>query len=823
MHVRVLSLVFAILSSNALAQTPEAPQETHLPAASGQHDQHSKTLVEAKDVATAWPASPSIGSFFTDVLRDEKSIVMSPAQVKGKDWSWLIPLAGTTGFLLASDERNMRERIKTDAVAQSRSRFVSDAGLGSLAFVPAIVYWWGWRHADDYAKDSSVLTARALADSLIVAEGVQLVTRRERPLYGNGSGQFFGARVDSSFPSMHAVSAWSIASVLARRYPGWLSQVGFYSVATAVSLSRVTAREHFPSDVVVGSALGWLVGRYVSRTGGQNRTYWLGDRQAKTSLAAPAGQPSTTVKDEDESGASAGSPNVPMDSWVYGALDRLGAFGLIPSQTSGLRPWTRAECRRQMIEADEHVAAKSDAHDSAPLDQARSVLSALHREFDGTETGHGQIVLDSVYARNGVMTGPLLDDSYHFGQTWSNDFGRPYGRGWNSIEGFQAHAESGRFFVYFDGEYQHAPGQAAYSLPTRKLISELDGNPLQAPQAAHATNRFRTIEAYGGVRLGDLEFSVGKQSLYWGPIYDAPLSFSHNAEPTKNAKLSTVSPIRLPGVLRSLGEIRAEVVMGKLGGQKYTWRPWFNAQKLTFKLTENLEMGFTRWSVLWGAGHPITVGSLIENLISTSSPLGLQRRDPGDRKAGFDFRYRVPGLRNWLTLYSDSYSDDDPSPLAAPRRAAISPGIYLARVPGIPKLDLRVEAPSTMLMRGDFGGTFLYYNGQYHASNTNYGYLLGNSVGRDGRAIEGWATYWFSPRSKVQAGYRQLKVGNQFLPGGGTQSDASLKGSLELPQQCIAEAMFQYERYWIPALGGPARNISASIQITWEPRISLLH
>jgi hypothetical protein len=192
-------------------------------------------------------------------------------------------------------------------------------------------------------------------------------------------------------------------------------------------------------------------------------------------------------------------------------------------------------------------------------------------------------------------------------------------------------------------------------------------------------------------------------------------------------------------------------------------------------------------------------------------------------KGAFDFRYRVPGVRDWLTVYSDSWADDDPSPLAAPRRAGLLPGVYLTHFPGLPKLDFRVEAPSTMLMRGDYGGQFDYYNTQYHSSNTNYGYLIGDPVGRDGRAIEGWSTYHFSPRNNVQAGYRQLKIGGRFLPGGGTQTDATVKGSMELPHQFVAQAMFQYERYWIPAVGRPVRDLSATIQLSWEPKLKLVH
>jgi membrane-associated phospholipid phosphatase len=36
-------------------------------------------------------------------------------------------------------------------------------------------------------------------------------------------------------------------------------------MAAGVSVARVTSRNHFPSDVVVGSAIGYLIGGYVYR------------------------------------------------------------------------------------------------------------------------------------------------------------------------------------------------------------------------------------------------------------------------------------------------------------------------------------------------------------------------------------------------------------------------------------------------------------------------------------------------------------------------------------------------------------------------------
>lgn len=511
--------------------------------------------------------------------------------------------------------------------------------------------------------------------------------------------------------------------------------------------------------------------------------------------------------------ARAGS-YVPIESWIYDALDRLASFGLIPSQISGLRPWTRDECRRQLLEVESNLE-KLDAEG-----EAFQLVAALRKEFTA-EPSAWTIRLNSVYTKNGFIAGPALSDSFHFGQTWINDAGRPFGRGWNSYTGFTATAESGRFFAYIDGEYQHAPGRDPYSLPLRQAISSLDGIPIQAAEPRSNTNRFRTLEAYAGVRLGNVELSAGKQSLWWGPTYDAPLSFSNNAEPTKNLKISTAHPLSL----WPFKGVRGEFVIGKLGGHKYTWRPWFNAVKVSFKLTDNLEMGFTRWSIFWGVGHPITVGSFIRNFVSTASPNGaggVGSADPGDRKGGFDFRYRVPGLRNWLTLYADSYCDDDPSPLANPRRAAINPGIYLAHFPGIPRLDFRAEAPSTTPPDGSWDYPGLnYVNNQYRSGNTNYGYLLGSWVGRDARALEAWSTYWFSPRDKLQFGYRHVTGSPRYLPGGSSQSDGMVRATLALGNNWSAHLFVQYERFYIPLLGPRQSNLSGGMQITWEPKLEL--
>ena len=58
-----------------------------------------------------------------------------------------------------------------------------------------------------------------------------------------------------------------MASVVAHEYSGhrWVPYVA-YGTAAAVGAARVAAQRHYLSDVLVGGALGYAIGRYVYRT-----------------------------------------------------------------------------------------------------------------------------------------------------------------------------------------------------------------------------------------------------------------------------------------------------------------------------------------------------------------------------------------------------------------------------------------------------------------------------------------------------------------------------------------------------------------------------
>jgi membrane-associated phospholipid phosphatase len=117
---------------------------------------------------------------------------------------------------------------------------------------------------DDRARETGLLGAEALVDSTIVVTTLKEITQRSRPLSGKSRSDFFDG--GSSFPSGHSVAAWSLAAVIASEYHDRpLVQFAAYGIAGAVSLSRFTGQKHYLSDVLVGSAMGYGIGRYVYR------------------------------------------------------------------------------------------------------------------------------------------------------------------------------------------------------------------------------------------------------------------------------------------------------------------------------------------------------------------------------------------------------------------------------------------------------------------------------------------------------------------------------------------------------------------------------
>ena len=526
-----------------------------------------------------------------------------------------------------------------------------------------------------------------------------------------------------------------------------------------------------------------------------------------------------------------GSTYIPMESWIYPALDRLHGMGYIDTAYMGLKPWTRLSVARMLEESADEIQASSDP-------EARGVYLAVQKEIqpdiDGPTTlMHPDGALETVYTVARGMSGTPLRDSFHLGQTLINDYGRPYEGGFNNYSGFSAHANAGRFSVYYRGEFQHAPSAAGYSASLATTLSNLDEidittNPVQDTLPTGpipAGNKARLMEGYVGYELLNHEISFGKDDHWMGPARGASMLWGNNAENIYDFQINRVEPLYIPGLSRLTGPFRYDFFVGSLKGHTSPNDPWVHVEKISFKPTHSLEFGFSRMVIWGGKGHePITLHTFLRSFFSLANVTPAIKNspdDPGARFGTFDFTWRLPYLRHWATLYTDSLVHDDVSPIDAPRRAAYHPGIYLSRLPGLQHLDLRLEAANTDSSAAadrEGEGRFFYWENIQRQGPTNKGFLLGDWVGRMGKGGQGWLTWHLSPKDNVALTYRRAKVSPDFVPGGTTLNDFSFSVDKWLKPELEVQGRFQYERWNAPIyMSGGQSDSTTEVRVTWFP------
>src|SRR5579864_4866677 len=285
-------------------------------------------------------ARTGFGGHIADFVEDQKRIWTSPSHIRLSDANWLVPLGGITAGLFVTD-REYSASISQNPTTIKHYKTASNYGIAGLIGGGAGLYLLSFPTHNERWRETGFLAGEAALNSLVTVEAFKYSLRRERPYQGDGSGAFFHG--GTSFPSEHAAAAWSIAGVFAHEYPGTIPKLFAYGLASAVSLSRVKAHQHFPSDVLVGSVLGYLISQNVYRH----------RHNPEVGGAAWESPHELVTGDKIRTPSFMGSPYVPLDSWIYPAIERLAALGYVKTASLGIRPWTRLECAGLLSEAGE--------------------------------------------------------------------------------------------------------------------------------------------------------------------------------------------------------------------------------------------------------------------------------------------------------------------------------------------------------------------------------------------------------------------------------------------------------------------------------------
>ena len=775
------------------------------------------------DTSTGAPdenqSNNSLRSLPKNLLTDQKAFWTLPFHMNVTTLGFIVPATFGTALLVGSDTA-IESHLPTAPNTVKMAVNASIAGAAALIGTGGALYLFGQVDHDEHKREAGILTGEAAIDAYAASTALQYITQRARPFTGNGKGQFFDG--GNSFPSNTAAVSWAAASVIAHEYPGTLTKLLAYGAAAGVSAGRVIGEKHWTSDAVVGSALGWYMGRQIYRA-----------RSAGPDIdAAKWGTFTKGNAEKTLNPAYMGSTYVPLDSWVYPAFDRLTSLGYIPTAMMALKPWPRLQCARWVLEARERL-------ESAPAVNlsVNSILGELQLEFGDElselkgDVSNVGVQLESVYARYTQIGGRPLRDAWHFGQTLYDDFGRPYGEGANAIVGASGRAEAGPLAFYARAEYQHGAPITEYTPAQAVAIGNADVLPPDSVPTFRQVDQFRVIEAYVALNVHDWEFSFGKQNLSWGQAYGGSLILSDNAEGMTMLRVGRVTPYQLPGFLSWMGKWKNTAYVGAVGGYRYYRGPYPDFQlngnafqilnpqpyswgdKLSLKVSPNIEIGATV-QVLWaGPTRPATEMTWLHTWSLNGN---FQTLDPGKRYTGFNFSYRLPHLRDWAIVYADGLANDESSPLGFPRKSAWNPGLYLPQLPGLPHLDLRFEGVYTNIPNYPGVGP-IYSNNHYADGYRNDLQLMGSWVGRQGNGLAAWSTYWFSGQNKIQLAYRRQWVDPIFLEGGGL-NDFSVNVSWLLKHQFQVSSMVQYERWNFPLLSATAQSdVAAQFQVTYWP------
>jgi PAP2 superfamily len=254
--------------SNGLAATSAEPGPSLNFPLPQKEPRYSGSIDPGDDLELTWKKAPR------KFLADQKEMWLFPTQLaRGRHWLPTAIIVGGTAVFIKKDPPLERKIRGTDIFDGYNSVLKGAVSGGIITAVPAGFYVISLLRKDSYGQSTSLLAGEAVANDFVLMATMKVASRRTRPAVfppeSRYNDSFFTAGYNpvwghgSSFPSGHAMMAFSVATVFSRRYKEhkWIPFVA-YTVATALSFSRVTTGAHFSSDTFIGAAMGYIIARY---------------------------------------------------------------------------------------------------------------------------------------------------------------------------------------------------------------------------------------------------------------------------------------------------------------------------------------------------------------------------------------------------------------------------------------------------------------------------------------------------------------------------------------------------------------------------------
>jgi hypothetical protein len=405
-------------------------------------------------------------------------------------------------------------------------------------------------------------------------------------------------------------------------------------------------------------------------------------------------------------GSIAGSSaHVPVGSWVYTALERLEAEGVIRSGLLATRPVTRIEAARLVREAADNMAAGRLGGFSTRL------LKRLESEFRAELAG----ALPETYLKpmdravfryvNAGKGSAALDVNNRGGEFAEGSNFRLSASGMGTLFGGVS--------LYLNPEIRYAPTTGA---------GEIDVD---------------VVEGYGSLTLYNIELTTGREALWWGPGYHGALLMSDNAEPFDLVRLANPAPYVLPWVFGRLGPASFTAFATRLDDDRVIARPYLAGLRAEFRPLPALGIGLSRTAIFGGDGRPVDAGTIWDVFMARDED---EPDGPGNQLASVDLTAAMPWPLQPMLLYAEAGGEDEAGFL--PSKAAYLAGVYLPGilpgVTGLENIEVRAEYADNYI-GGKSGYWYQHYI--YGSGYTYRGDMIGHHMGSEAEGLFVEAAY----------------------------------------------------------------------------------
>ena len=233
--------------------------------------------------------------YFKSYWHSGLTVLSQPLHYDWKDWTVFGGLAAATTLAFVYDDEiySLVNKSLNNNQSENISKYTDVFGEEYFILPSvALTYVFGSISDDCRLKNLSLAALQSFVYAEVASAGLKVLTCRVRPSEYNSQqstvpelveGTFrhfdklsdrnsnsqtwlgpFNSFESTSFPSGHAMRSFALATTVAGFFPEkkWVGIVS-YSLATMTSVGRVISKEHWTSDVLVGVALGYFIGRGV--------------------------------------------------------------------------------------------------------------------------------------------------------------------------------------------------------------------------------------------------------------------------------------------------------------------------------------------------------------------------------------------------------------------------------------------------------------------------------------------------------------------------------------------------------------------------------